>query len=588
VNLPGASLSPSDLEQLAACGIDAEIAKRALLRRVDTFTGAEIVGRNGGGDYAGWIIPYTAFDDPEHVIEYALRVDHPPLERGRDGQLKAIRKYLWPPGRPNRLYIPPDLRRDLLVDPGVPVMICEGVKKALALWGLAWHGLPDSAESPRWIPVALSGVSNFRGIVGKAEAADGTRVDVKGVVADFERILWQGRTVYILFDSNVRKNENVQIARFTLAKELRTRGAAVLFIDMPADADVNGIDDLVGLWGKDRVIEHLGRVAYDPKKAEPADVRVVIDDIPSVRTFADQRITYVVPPIIPDAGITGLTGDSGCGKSTLSTYLAGLVASGGASFTGQQCEQRQVLYLDRENPAAVVYERLCRLGVEDGGTFKYWGGWLPCEAPAPGSPAVIDWATHCNPKPLIIVDSLIAFIEGDENSSTEIRAFMHQLRQLANLGCPVIVLHHVGKGETSREYRGSSDFKASLDIGLSLTNLGDGAKLGRLRLKAFKTRFLLADDDLILHYRDGRFEADERPNAVSRTVTEQLTALLRAHPGAMTGEFEGLAVAKGLGRDRARQFLEDGIRIRYIRAEAYGNRGKRHFLTERTDDDYSM
>lgn len=454
------------------------------------------------------------------------------------------------------------------------------------MWALAWHGLMDTAESPRWIPIALSGVSNFRGIVGKTETADGARVDVKGVIADFERITWQGRTVYILFDSNVRMNENVQIARFTLAKELRARGAVVLFIDMPADADVNGIDDLVGTWGKDRVLEHLLNTPYDPKQAKAEETpRIDIDDIPSVRTFAHQKIVYVVPSLIPDAAVTGLTGDSGCGKSTFSTLLAGLVATG-STFMGLNCHLRQVLYLDRENPAVVVDERLSRLAIQDGGTLRYWGGWLPSEAPAPGSPIIMDWVARCNPKPLVVVDSLIAFIKGDENSSTEVRAFMHQLRQLANLGSPVLILHHIGKGETSREYRGSSDFKAALDVGLSLTNLGDGPRLGRLRLKAFKTRFLV-EDDLIFHYRDGVFEPDERSNAVSRTVTEQLTGLLRQNPGILTGEFETLAVAKGLGRDRARQFLDDGIRMGYVRPEAHGKRGQRHFLIERTDDDYS-
>jgi putative DNA primase/helicase len=39
-----------------------------------------------------------------------------------------------------------------------------------------------------------------------------------------------------------------------LAHELRGRGAGVLFVDMPDVAGVNGVDDLLGLWGPERVL----------------------------------------------------------------------------------------------------------------------------------------------------------------------------------------------------------------------------------------------------------------------------------------------------------------------------------------------
>jgi hypothetical protein len=41
--LHGSALLPSDLEQLSRAGIDADLAARALLRRVDSETGGSIV-----------------------------------------------------------------------------------------------------------------------------------------------------------------------------------------------------------------------------------------------------------------------------------------------------------------------------------------------------------------------------------------------------------------------------------------------------------------------------------------------------------------------------------------------------------------
>ena len=71
---------------------------------------------------------------------------------------------------------------------------------------------------------------------------------------------------------------------------------------------------------------------------------------------------------------------------------------------------------------------------------------------------VLEWVRNCEARPLIIIDSMSAFHGGDENSASETRAFLNQARQLADLGATPIVLHHDGKADTAKDYRGSSDF----------------------------------------------------------------------------------------------------------------------------------
>ena len=92
------------------------LARRAGLRRVDSLTGAEIVGRKGGGDYSGIAIPYF-HPGSEQVRDYRLRRDHPDLEYDGAGTLKVKQKYLSPPGRSNMLYLPPGVSQSLLCDP---------------------------------------------------------------------------------------------------------------------------------------------------------------------------------------------------------------------------------------------------------------------------------------------------------------------------------------------------------------------------------------------------------------------------------------------------------------------------------------
>jgi hypothetical protein len=90
-------LTVQDFAALEARWIDRGLALQAGLRRVDSLTGGEIVGRNGG-NYTGIVIPYF-HPGSDQVREYRLRRDHPDLEYDSTGNLKSRQKYLSPPGQ---------------------------------------------------------------------------------------------------------------------------------------------------------------------------------------------------------------------------------------------------------------------------------------------------------------------------------------------------------------------------------------------------------------------------------------------------------------------------------------------------------
>lgn len=188
------SLTDADLNLLSASFINPELAQSAGIFRVNTQEGALIVGRNGNADYSGIVFPYSLPGTP-NPREYRLRRDNPDLEQRPDGIIKEKAKYLSPPGRGNLLYFVPMTNPDWLADTSLPICITEGEKKTLALWELSWSGLSDSALMPRFLPIGLPGVWNWRGKVGKAETAKGQRQDVKGVIPDLDLIEWKGRVV---------------------------------------------------------------------------------------------------------------------------------------------------------------------------------------------------------------------------------------------------------------------------------------------------------------------------------------------------------------------------------------------------------
>jgi hypothetical protein len=95
----GGPLRDSDYEKLLKeSGIRREWIDRAQFLRVDDTQGRAAIGRRGGGDCSGLLIPYFL---PGETLarEYVLRRDTPDIEYTADGRPKQKGKYLFPPGR---------------------------------------------------------------------------------------------------------------------------------------------------------------------------------------------------------------------------------------------------------------------------------------------------------------------------------------------------------------------------------------------------------------------------------------------------------------------------------------------------------
>jgi predicted P-loop ATPase len=187
-----------------------------------------------------------------------LRRDQPDFEYDSAGNLKAKQKYLSPPGRSNMLYVAPAVNHSLLANTELPIVITEGEFKTLALWRAAHHGNPDR---PRFLPVGVAGVYNWRGTVGKTVGPDGGRIDVKGAIRDLDWIIWTGRRVVIAYDADAVTKELVRVARSTLAAHLRTRGALVGFLEWNF-AKRKGVDDHLACVGPDIVLDEIARVDF--------------------------------------------------------------------------------------------------------------------------------------------------------------------------------------------------------------------------------------------------------------------------------------------------------------------------------------
>jgi P4 family phage/plasmid primase-like protien len=257
----GKALADEDYANLARRWIDSELAVAAKIRRVDSNTGRSLVGRRDHAAYDGLAIPYF-LPGESRIREWRLRRDHPDIEY-KDGKPRERAKYLSPPGRKNMIYFVPGISQDLVKAVATPVIVTEGEFKTLALWRLVNH----ESTAPRFLPLGLAGVWNWRGTIGKTTGPNGDRRDVKGVIPDLDLVTWEGRRVIIAFDADAEKNEQVEIARNLLARELRMRGAEVAFVTWDI-AQGKGIDDLLANVGPEKVLELLEGADFEKEDAD--------------------------------------------------------------------------------------------------------------------------------------------------------------------------------------------------------------------------------------------------------------------------------------------------------------------------------
>ena len=90
--LVGSDLTSSDYAGLEARWVDHALVDRAGLRRVDSLTGGEVIGRKTGNN-AGIVIPYRR-PGSDQVRDYRLRRDQPDLEYDSSGNVKQRQNIL--------------------------------------------------------------------------------------------------------------------------------------------------------------------------------------------------------------------------------------------------------------------------------------------------------------------------------------------------------------------------------------------------------------------------------------------------------------------------------------------------------------
>lgn len=449
----GAALEQSFTRKLKESGLDNTDSKRLQFELCELAPkGLELQG-------AGFVIPY--FDlSGRRTAFYRYRI----LQRKGWDALTAEQKrqrYTQPAKSAPELYLPPLVDwRKAAADASQPLVITEGELKAAC--GCKLTAYPT---------IGLGGVENWK-------------ATKRGLawLPQFNLFQWEGRRVYIAFDSDAATNENVQRAERGLAAVAAQWGALVHVVRVPYSASAKvGLDDYVTAHGAQAWAALIDGTPPYRQDAASADNRPAMHVVElAAKSEPPVPMTFALASLLPHRNVTLLSGNGGAGKSNLALTLCAHVAAG-KDWNGFAATQGRVMLVSMEDEADTLRRRLAHivatyrldeaavresLRLVDATDDEF----LAVECAANGErylrttasfEAMADRIRSYAPA-LVVIDNASEAFGANENERRMVRSFMRTLARLARThGAAVMLLAHIDKaaarsGGNGNTFSGSS------------------------------------------------------------------------------------------------------------------------------------
>ena len=206
------------------------------------------------------------------------------------------------------------------------------------------------------------------------------------------------------------------------------------------------------------------------------------------------EVPYIVKDLIPEHSVGIISGLPGAGKTWVALHLGYCIATG-QKFLNKfdVINPGPVMYLSFEGSLDILKKRAKMIKTIDAPNCQIYnaaGKLLDdneenVEINGQDKPdySLISEATFKateNKVKLIVIDTLRASLDGEENSSTDIAAYLRAVNEISvKSGASVLILHHIGKNEVldyTNIYqiaRGSSALAASVDYAFGLQMVSD-------------------------------------------------------------------------------------------------------------------
>lgn len=313
-----------------------------------------------------------------------------------------------------------------------------------------------------------------------------------------------------------------------LGARLRGMGCDVRPVEIPADAPVKVKGSKAGAWdvvdaiaeGRDVRAMLAQALAAPVPMTQPGQLVAVPSR--ALRFLSIDQMFEAKPPrwlikgILPEASFAGIIGPPASLKSFLALDF-GLSIAHGRPWQGRAVHQGPVVYVAGEGQAGVAPRLRGWLQAKDGQRAAPFVTVPQSVAMPTGDLDELLTGIAAMPAPpvLIILDTLARnFGTGDENSSTDMGAFVTACDRLREAtGACVLVVHHTGK-DVAKGARGSSALTGAVDCLIAVERTPDQVTVmnkppyGKQKDAAEFDDIVLSKAEIVL---DGVFDEDGDP-----------------------------------------------------------------------------
>ena len=203
-----------------------------------------------------------------------------------------------------------------------------------------------------------------------------------------------------------------------------------------------------------------------------------------------EKPQFLVSGLVPEKGITALSGHPGCGKSWFMLCMAKSIASGEPFLNLFNTKQVNVLVIDEESGIWEMRRRMKLLSYpEDLPVYFYSQNGFKVDDD--DDIELLTKTIKDESIGLVVIDPFVAVHSGVENSAEEAQAVMEQLQVLNEAGAAVLFIHHHrkgGNGNSGHSLRGSSAFSGRLDSHVTVDNTDNTGTTKILSVEHVKSR----------------------------------------------------------------------------------------------------
>lgn len=288
---------------------------------------------------------------------------------------------------------------------------------------------------------------------------------------------------------------------------------------------------------------------------------------------------FIIDKFLPVSGITMFSGDAGVGKSFVALDIVKSIVTG-KDFLGHfsvNMRDLSCLIIDKENGLKRMQKRL--KGMEVPATDKVHLLKYPERFNLKNAEFMQYMADYIalNDIKLVVLDSFIDVLEGNENAAPDVSEVFNALRSIAPDICWVI-LHHESKPmpkfrrTASDRARGSSNIKAQLDYLFSLQRTKElrviHIEQGKARdyelLPMFAVEFMTSPDGEMCGF-DYLGEIKDDSSAVDE-ASSMITEYLKVTPNRSRQEIVDTAESEGIAESAVKRALAMLIEKKIVKA----------------------